>query len=213
MRENVAISARVLDVLGAARGVLYLSSGAVYQPGGIDENPYAALKRMDELAFRQASRDAGARCAVARVFNVAGPYMTKPELYALGDFIARARAHEPIVIRAVGRVERSYVLAADVVTVALSWLLDGRGPDEVVFDTAGDEVVEVEDLARRVASVLGVPDLPVERTLEPGAPADVYVGDGTRFAQLAAAYGSSLASLNDQIAATAAHEELCTDGR
>ena len=47
------------------------SSGAAAAGLAIEQDPYGALKRLDELAFAQAARDAGARLRIARVYNVA----------------------------------------------------------------------------------------------------------------------------------------------
>ena len=64
LRANRAITDRVLSVFGAAApfGLVYTSSGAVYDPAGgfatdAPANPYGAAKRLDELAFQAACRD------------------------------------------------------------------------------------------------------------------------------------------------------------
>jgi nucleoside-diphosphate-sugar epimerase len=198
---NLAITRRMLDVLeqGKVGGLFYTSSGAAATPD-LDANPYGALKRLDELALGAACEKAEATCVIARVFNVSGPHMTKPHLYALGDLILRAHAEQPLEVRARGSVIRSYVAVEDVVQLAFVLLLDGASAS---FNTVGDRVVEVEELADVVRTALGRPELPIERRRDPSAPEDRYVGDGQRIAELATHYGLEFVPLDEQVRATA----------
>lgn len=199
---NVAISSRLLAVIatGSVRGVLVTSSGAARDPD-LARNPYGALKRLDELAFPAACREAGANCVVARVFNVGGAHMTQPGAYALGDLLLRARAGRPLDIAARGDVVRSYVAVEDVVAVALAELVAGR---DAFFETAGDRTVEIEELAYVVLRVLGRPELPVTRKRDASTAPSVYVGDGARLNELASRHGLALGDLEAVVAATAA---------
>lgn len=201
VRANVEITTRVLAAVrsGDVRRLLVTSSGAARDPD-LARNPYGALKALDELAFAEACRRAGAACAVARVFNVAGPHMSQAAGYALGDLIGRARDGRALEIAARGDVVRAFVAVEAVVLVALGELLDGR---DAAFETGG-EPVEIEALARTVRAVLGREELPIVRGRSPDAPASVYVGDGTRMAELAARHGVALADLGTLVAATAA---------
>ncbi len=204
---NVAISLEVLRALerGGVSGFFYTSSGAVYDTAGLPEtdlraNPYGALKHLDELAFAQACRAAGTGCAIARVFNVSGPHMAKPRLFALGDLVLCALAGEPLVVKARHPVRRSFVAAADVASLGLSLALAG---EDAVFDTAGDRVVELGELAQLVGSELAG-TLPVHRDYDPSGPAHEYAGRAGEMAGLARRHGVELASLEQQIHDTAA---------
>jgi nucleoside-diphosphate-sugar epimerase len=210
VRTNLEISATVLDAIAAVApsAVVYASSGAVHGADGrlaadLAANPYGTLKHLDELALRRAAADRGARSLVLRVFNTAGPWLLKPHAFALSDLVLQAAAGGPLVLRATGPVLRSYVDVADLAAVAIAAALEPGVGDDLILDTAGDEVVEVGDLAARVAAGLGRPDLPVQRTWDPHAPADEYVGDGTAFRALAAGLGVALRGLDEQIARTA----------
>jgi len=199
---NVAITSRVLAAIatGGVRRVFVTSSGAARAPHMVT-NPYGALKRLDELAFAEACREARAACVVARVFNVGGAHMSRPEAYALGDLILRARAGQPLAIASRGEVVRSYVTVGDVVAVALGELVAGR---DAFFDAAGARAVEIEELAALVLRVVGRPELPIVRERDPGAPANVYVGDGRRLRELAREHDVTLQDLEAVVAATAA---------
>lgn len=208
LRANLEISHRVLDTVDRHRpsGLVYASSGAVYdaegRPAGeVVENPYGAAKRLDELAFRAASRDVGASCVVPRIFSLTGPYMTKPNLYALGNMVAQARQGHEIRIRASRPVRRTYVAVVDLLAVCLGTVLEPRS--DLVFDSGG-ETVEMAGLAETVKKVVGRPDLPIERVWDPEAPADDYVSDPRAFATLAGRLGIPLRTLDEQVHDTAA---------
>lgn len=202
--RNAAISARMLDWIACERpdGVFVTSSGAAAAGLPLEDDPYGALKRIDELAFAEAARRVGARLRVARVFNVAGPHITTPELYALGDLIARAQRGEPLLVRARGRVVRSFVAVEDLVTLALAELIAPGRPEVLQFDTAG-ATVEMGELADAVRQALGRPDLPIERDPDPDASDDVYVGDGAIMQELLALHHITATPLAEQIRRTA----------
>lgn len=204
---NTAISLEVLRALerGGVGGFFYTSSGAVYDAAGrletdLRANPYGALKHLDELAFAQACRAASSGCAIARVFNVSGPHMAKPRLFALGDLVLCALAGEPLVVKARHPVRRSFVAAADVAALGLSLGLAG---EDAVFDTAGERVVELGELADLVRDEIGDGTLAVQRDYDPRAPAHEYVGRAGEMAGLARRHGVRLAPLEQQIRDTA----------
>lgn len=204
---NLRITAIVLEAIARHRpAVAYASSGAVYDADrtlatDLDANPYGTLKHLDELALRQAAADAGRSAAVARVFNVAGPHIVKPRGFALSDLVLQARERDELEIRARHPVLRSYVDVDDLARLLLA-LVDAG--EEALFDTAGEEEIEVGQLARRVAAQAGRPELPLRRDPDPDAPADRYVGDGTAWATLARRHGIVPRDLDEQIARTAA---------
>lgn len=203
---NLQISLHVLRALarGGVSGFFYTSSGAVYDAEGaldtdLRANPYGALKHLDELAFAQACHATGAGCAIARVFNVSGPHMAKPRLFALGDLVLCALAGEPLVVKARHPVRRSFAAAADVAALGLSLALAG---EDAVFDTAGDRVVELGELAELVRAEIAA-TLPVHRDYDPSGPAHEYVGRAGEMAGLARRHGVRLATLEQQIRDTA----------
>ena len=212
VQDNVAITATVVAAVraGAPAGILLPSSGAIYDrperrlATDLETNPYGTLKHLDELAFTGLCSERGVRLVVARVFNVSGPPMIKPQGYALGSLICAALAGEPLVVRATRPVRRSYVAISELVRVALARLVDLEAPPMTTFDTADQEVVEMGELADRVRRALGRDDLDVVReAFNPDAPADDYVGDPAALAELAERYGVALTPLDEQIRATA----------
>ncbi|MGH9088568.1 MAG: NAD-dependent epimerase/dehydratase family protein [Acidimicrobiales bacterium] len=184
------------------------SSGAVYGPDGlvqddVERNPYGALKLADEQRFLSLRASTGTRRVVVfRVFNLAGPFLNKPERYALGSILMDVARGGPVRLVSDHQVIRSYVHVRDVIDLAIASML-GIGPvPSGPIDTAGDREVEVEDLAELALKVLGHPRLPIIRPTM-SAPPDRYVGDGSGFASLASSCGVALAPLEAQITDTA----------
>ena len=205
--RTLQITATVVEAVARVRprGLLTTSSGAVYDRGrrlthDVTGNPYGTLKRLEELALQQSVADVGGTAVVARVFSVAGPGITKPELYALGSLIRMAQAGGPLQVRARGPVLRSYVGVVEVLTLGL-WALLSEEP--VMFETAG-HVVEVGELAQLVAQVHGLPPEVVQRSFDETAGEDRYVGDPQGMGALVERCGLTLAPLRALVEQTAA---------
>jgi nucleoside-diphosphate-sugar epimerase len=101
-------------------------------------------------------------------------------------------------------VVRSYIHVADLVSLGLALLLQGASEPIALFDTVGDRVVEIAELADCVLAVLGV-KLPIER---PRLDADrsrddVYVGEDGPVRALARRHRIDLLPLETQIRDTA----------
>jgi UDP-glucuronate decarboxylase len=185
---NEAMSGQVLEALDAigAEGLFLPSSGAVYmvdQPSApASMRLYGRLKLADETRFAAWSASRSRRAVIARVFNLSGPYINKQSSYALACFIADVLAERPIEIRANRPVLRSYVAISELMSVVFGALTDG-GNGAITFDTAGDDVHEMEQVALAVSKALSGsgailrPPVVEEQT-------DRYVGDGAVYRAL-----------------------------
>lgn len=206
-RVNRTISDQVraaLDPIGA-RAAFLGSTGAIYltdDPAAPEsKRHYGALKRLDEARFVRWAAKPGHRLAIGRVFNIAGPYINVRPRYALSSFIADVQAGRPIAIQATSRVFRSYVALEELMSVVFGILTD---PDDgtVTFDTLGENVLELDDLAQAVQDALGR-QVGVRRPqLNEGAP-DRYIGDGEAYFSLLSKYGVVRTPLAEQIRQTA----------
>lgn len=206
---NRRITATVIEEARRLRiaGAFVTSSGAVYAGDGslsrsIDDNPYGTLKREEEEAFSGLAAE-GCSPTLCRVFNLSGPFINKA--FALNSFIEDALAGRPIRIESARPVFRSYSHVRDVVAIGFAGMLQLTRQSSDPFDTAGEETVEVADLARRVLTILGLPSLRIVRPPVVQAGGDRYVGDGTGFRARCAESDVALVSLDDQIADTAAY--------
>lgn len=207
LAANRAISAKVLGALDpiGAEGVFLPSSGAAYMVGSPDKPSsmrlYGGSKLEDEQAFTDWAARRGRSAAVARVFNVSGPYINKTSSYALACFIADALAGRPIEIRADRQVFRSYVAIRELMSVVLGVVTDPSGGIER-FDTAGEEVLEMEDIATAVAAALDH-GLGLRRPPLSDVAADRYNGDGETYRRLRHRYGVEPVRFEQQVAETA----------
>ncbi len=185
-------------------GIVIPSSGAVYRGDDLATNPYGVLKARDEQRFGEAAREAGSpRLVIPRVFNLAGPFLNKPDHYVLGSIIRDIAAGGPIRLSATGPVVRSYVHVRDLIDLSFAMMV-GEGPVPTeAFDTAGERDIEVGELAELTASVLGASGVEIQRPLADGTPPDRYVGDPTVITLLAGLYAIEMKTLPRQIEDTA----------
>jgi nucleoside-diphosphate-sugar epimerase len=204
---NRALAAHMracLDRIGA-EAVFQASSGAAYlaDPAGGPQSKalYGWLKVEDEESFSAWAERRCARAAIGRIFNLSGPYINRRSTYALASFVTDALSGRPVRVGAPRPVLRSYVAIEMLMSVVLGVLTEGA-PGAVRFETAGEVVVEVGELAQAVAAALGAPG--VDRpNYDPDASADRYVGDGSAFDDLARLYGAAPIDLATQIRQTA----------
>jgi nucleoside-diphosphate-sugar epimerase len=212
---NESISRAVLESLDriGARGLFLPSSGAVYMldnPGSQDSmRLYGEMKLADEARFGAWSDDSGHPVAIARVFNLSGPYINKRSSYALACFIADALAGRPISIRADHPVFRSYVAVSELMSVVFGALTDPPYRP-IVFDTAGDDVYEMAKIAQVVGNVLHH-DRGIDRPALQDGDIDSYVGDGTTYASLRRLNRVTPVGFADQVRETARYMAECGD--
>jgi UDP-glucuronate decarboxylase len=212
---NTAISSEVLGSLDGigAQGVFLPSSGAVYlvdQPGAEpSKQVYGRLKLEDEACFGAWAERAGKRAVIARVFNLSGPYINKQSSYALACFIADALADRPIEIKAARPVLRSYVAISELMSVVFGSLTDAK-PGVTRFDTAGDRLYEMSEIAEVVREALDS-HWNVERCALSNDPPDRYVGDGATLKRLGQNFGVESVQFPIQVTETARFMARCPD--
>jgi nucleoside-diphosphate-sugar epimerase len=207
---NRAITTLVADHLTRSTPVGFFSpsSGAVYLGDDLDSNPYGVLKLEDERRFSELvgpSSGSATECRVVvpRLFNLAGPFLNKPEVYALGSILGAIRGGGPVRLTSDRPVVRSYLHVADLVDLAFAVMVGGGPVPDRPFDTAGERDIEIGELAELAVSLVGGPEITVERPPLVGTGTDRYVGDGSTLRELARAYGLELRPLPVQIVDTA----------
>lgn len=189
-----------------ARGLFIPSSGAVYGPGqaliaDMDQHPYGTLKREDEEAFAALAERLGFPAAIIRIFNLAGPFINNLPGYALSSIIADVLNGGPVSLRAAQPVWRSYTHVEDVLNIAAAIML--RALPLPIFDTAGEEPVEIGDLARCIGRLLTGQEISMTRPAWQNGVASRYLGDPATYREAAALAGVELQALDAQILATA----------
>jgi len=84
------------------------------------------------------------------------------------------------------------------VDVSVGWLLRERQAETIVFDTGGDELVELGQLAQYVLELMDRVGMDIQRPGlgdGSGETDDTYVGDGRVFRSMADQQGVALAAL------------------
>lgn len=159
---------------------------------------YGQLKRDDEERFA-AWATADRRLMTCRIYAVSGPYVNKPETYALASFILAAMAGGPVVVKAPRQVVRSYVAVREILAAAVSVLLDADATP-VTFAASGGTPTELGDVANIVAEIFGTE---VVRAAITEADSNIYVGDDVAWRKLLHRHALDSITLRDQILETA----------
>jgi nucleoside-diphosphate-sugar epimerase len=202
--SNRAITAHVARVLQAwpTMPVVTTSSGAAAaldgKPPDLEGNPYATLKQEEEVLLE---RESATRMAmVFRVYAASGRFMTRPEKFALGDFLMQAMRGEPIQIRSCCEVVRSYVPISTL--MQLVWpLFRGGVPAGFQRVNACTVTTSVRELAQRISERYGLPVCPY--ALDSADPPDRYSADPAEFLSWLARNGVTAGTFLEQIEETA----------
>lgn len=202
LRQQVLAALDAIDVMA----VFVASSGAAYREDDPDApsamRSYGKLKREDEDAFSAWAQERQRRAVICRIFSVSGPFINKPETYALASFILDALAGRPITIKAKRPVFRSYVAVRELLTLVFT-LLTEASEGVVRFDSGG-KVLEMEGIAAKVAELIS--PVPVQReSFDAGLPADMYVGASEPYRELLASCGLESLPFEQQVLETAAY--------
>jgi hypothetical protein len=176
MNQKLIDQSLAIAALPSVRKYIGFSSGATMHLAGhtsfsLEENPYAAQKRIYESKISEIAGALQSDISVARVWSVTGSYCTKPSSFAFTDLIAQARSGL-IDIRAKHRVYRRYCSVEDVLALALMPL----GPrSQTVFDTGGD-LIDLGSLAQMMVEVVNR-TAKINLQLDSGLPSDDYHSD------------------------------------
>lgn len=197
LTERLVCATRLPDV----RLALTISSGAAVYPHDaldhrVEDNPYGYLKREAEHRLAQAAATSGAVSVVARAWSISGAHVRKPRGYALGSMILDADKGA-IRIMARRQVFRRYTLAEELLAVGIAE--GGVGPATI---DSGGELVEMADLAARIATVVNPAAVITRDEVDPRH-ADQYHSDGQDWQRRCQRWDLASAPLERQIDITA----------
>jgi nucleoside-diphosphate-sugar epimerase len=202
--SNALLTSHLLQVAGlpSVTTVLYVSSGASVHPvdatvTGLAGNPYGHMKRTTELMLESFAGAAGAAAMILRPWSLSGSLVTRPERYAFSDLMTQVVSGH-VEIRASHKVLRKYVGVDDFFAVGLNAARRGA----VVLNSGG-ELVEFEDLAATMSTVLDKP-ISLRRSPPSGAPEDDYYSRDSSWAEACLQTNFTPATLAQQIKDVAA---------
>ena len=197
---NQAIDDCVLRAIAQAapRAVFVASSGAAtLAADGRDRHPYGLAKLDQERRFLEAAKAQGFPLLVGRIFNLAGPYINKVESYAIGAFATQALLGGMIRIDARVPVFRSFLHVDDLCAIVIGAglaRLDRARP----IDLCGAEILEMGDLAARVAAAVGG-EIPIVRQQVDVSRPSIYLGAATDTKVLAMSLDLPIRSFDQQV--------------
>ena len=151
-QKIISISETLLQNL-KPKFVFLASSGAVYD--SIEKNRfstiYGNLKLEQEERIRIKCKEVGSALSICRIFNLSGSSITKPETFALADFLTSAQKLRKIVVNAQNEVLRRYCHDEELVALFLAMKEANFVAD---FDSGG-YLVEIRELAQMVKYCVG----------------------------------------------------------
>lgn len=200
---NLAIRIEVGEIIKNLNieKMIYASSGSVYNED--DDNYYGKLKLEDEKYFLNLMSEAKGEIIIPRIFNIAAPYINKVNLYALSDFIIQAINNSRIDIKATIPVLRSYIHLSDLFEICFSWLLDDNKSEICkIFDTAGESILEMSELAKEISKIIG--NCQIRREIfNATANPNYYIGNSATQKELCKKYDIKLKNIDFLIQDTA----------
>lgn len=202
LAQNQKIRSNITKIINDVKpqALFYSSSGAIYS----QSDQYGIEKLDDEKYFTKLAEKNGFEIIIPRIFNIAGPYINKVNLYALSDFIMQSKLNKTIKISAKIKVVRSYIHIADLLKICFSWILDSdKKEQKIIFDTANYDNLEMADLADLVAKVMNNSTQIIREEFDENAKENCYVGDNKIQKELCQKYGINI--LN--------HQEIIEDTR
>jgi nucleoside-diphosphate-sugar epimerase len=200
VETNQRIIDQSLDIaaLPSVRKYIGFSSGATMHLAGhtsfsLEENPYAAQKRIYESRISEIAGALGCDISVARVWSVTGSYCTKPDSFAFTDLIAQAKLGL-VEVKAKHPVYRRYCSIEDVLALAM---LPNEPGGHSIFNTGGD-LIEIGDLAKLVVELVN-PNAEILRQIDPKLKSDDYYSDSKDWGALLQSANLAKDSISDQV--------------
>lgn len=195
--------------------VVLSSSGAVYsylhsneKPKFIINDPYAYLKMKQEELYTGWSNETSKKLIVPRIFNLSGAYINKVNHYAISSMIIDALNGSEINIRSDKLVFRSYSAVENLIELVFCQIFDRDLTGVTCYDVCGTEIVELDDLAKRVFEVLGIVGGTIKRGRIALGARDYYVGNEKKYSNYLKHYEIEQSSLSQQIQNTAVYLKM-----
>ncbi len=173
----------------AARLALTVSSGSAITERQHLHGQMKGIEEQEAIAAASASRDV----VVLRAYSVSGAHVRRPAEYAFSNLILQAQAGQ-VHVSADRPVFRRYVWVQDALEVALSTGAAGRTG---ILETGG-ELLEIGDLARRVAAIVN-PEAAITRAHMHTEEPSTYHSDNRSWEEWVSCTNSEPLDIDEQI--------------
>jgi len=199
------------------KNVATISSGAVYGENqtlvsDLQSDTYGVLKLEEESLFTELVKDK--MCVVIpRLFNVSGPYIKNFNSYMLSSIIWQAISSHEIRINSSHKVIRSFVAISELISLILGIFSQEYEGRLFLFDTAGDQELEIEDLALEVKNILSSSSVIVRPKLDDRLSQDRYIGSRSKYKHLLSEFNITNLSISNQILCTYEYMKTFKEGK
>lgn len=164
--------------------LIFPSSGAIYN----QSNLYAKNKINDELYFLELSKKYNFNLMIPRIFTIGGPFINKPQDYALSNIIIQVKTNKKIIINANNDVFRSYIHVENLIDLFFKWLIDEDKETPLIFDISHPNKIEIKDLAKKIIEALKIDCEIIAPNFNSQNPSDDYVGNSEKMLSLLEKY-------------------------
>ena len=178
--------------------LIFPSSGAIYN----QSNLYAKNKINDELYFLELSKKYNFNIMIPRIFNIGGPFINKPQDYALSNIILQVKTNKKIIINANNDVIRSYIHVENLIDLFFKWLIDNNKETPLIFDVSSPHKIEIKDLAKKISEILKFNCEINSPNYNSQNPSDDFVGNSTIMLSLFEKYQITMLDINKIISDT-----------
>jgi nucleoside-diphosphate-sugar epimerase len=201
LKINQEIDAAVLGAMSKCQpsSIFVASSGAARElrsPTTQKVDSYTVAKRRQERGFLAIADAQRIPIVCGRIFSLAGPHINKHSNYAVSNFISQALLSGKIDVFAEGAVYRSFLHVSDLCRIIIR---SARAQLSIAspVDLCGEEVTEMRELARLIASKIDG-TITCEKSPEEGNHSH-YVGDFSETKSIAHELNLELLPLRKQI--------------
>jgi UDP-glucuronate decarboxylase len=203
--RSITSTAVTLAERWKAEGIFIASSGAVYNKNrtiasDIEKNPYGVLKREEEIRFLNFAESNNCKLSLCRLFNLSGPFIHKE--FALNSILNSLLDGRDVVLKARHEVLRDFIHVRDLISLGFSMMLDPTQTILEPFDSGTGELIEIGELAKVCAKVIGAKKSNILRESLISDP-DIYTGDVSTILRLCQKNGIDISNLKEQIIDTA----------
>ncbi|MFZ9470076.1 MAG: NAD-dependent epimerase/dehydratase family protein [Rickettsiales bacterium] len=174
------------------KSLIFSSSGTVYT----QTDQYAKNKIFDEEYLQNLAKKHNLNLLITRIFNIGGPYVNKPENFALYNFLLQARSHKNIRIEAKNDIYRSFVHLENLSDFFYCWLNDHNKNSHEILDICTDKSIELKDLAKKIIKIFNLnceiisPNYNIENHPE------FYIGNAKKYYDFMQKYQIKIHDLN-----------------